>query len=80
MSQSELDLQDGICLAHMEKMKRIFDAGHARDRRIQLLVPISTRSLLGTRTRRAAKSENAENTDSPTAESASSSEADGKAE
>jgi hypothetical protein len=43
VTQSECDLQDGICLTLMQTMHTIFEAGHLVDPRIPRLLPIATR-------------------------------------
>jgi hypothetical protein len=45
VTQADLDLQDGICLAHMEKLRRIFNGAHDRDPTVPHLVSIATRRI-----------------------------------
>lgn len=45
VSQSDLDLQDGTCLAYMERIMRIFNRAHERDASIPRLLPIATRRM-----------------------------------
>lgn len=52
VSQSDLDLQDGTCLAHLERVMRIFNRAHERDASIPRLVPIATRRMFAFATNR----------------------------
>lgn len=45
ISQAELDLQDGICLAHLERVMRVWNRAHEHDPAIPQLLPIATRRL-----------------------------------
>lgn len=56
VSQSELDRQDGVCLAHMERLRDVFNAARARHPSVPNLVPRGTRRLLTTHNVRPKKS------------------------
>lgn len=45
VSQADLDLQDGICLALMDRVMKVFNRAHERDPSIPKLVPIATRRM-----------------------------------
>lgn len=45
VTQADLDLQDGICLAHMDRLRKIFNGAHDRDPAVPHLVPIATRRI-----------------------------------
>ena len=45
VSQADLDHQDGVCLAYMDRVMRVFNRAHERDPSIPQLVPITTRRL-----------------------------------
>ena len=45
VSQSDIDLQDGTCLAYLERVMRIFNHAHERDASIPRLLPIATRRM-----------------------------------
>lgn len=49
VSQGELDVQDGICLALMDQLLLLFDAAHAINPKIPALIPIATRLYFGSR-------------------------------
>jgi hypothetical protein len=45
IAQGDLDLQDGTCLAYLERIMRIFNRAHERDASIPRLLPIATRRM-----------------------------------
>lgn len=45
VTQADLDLQDGICLAHMERLRKIFNGAHDRDPVVPNLVANATRRI-----------------------------------
>lgn len=45
ISQADIDLQDGTCLAHLERVMRIFNRAHERDASIPRLLPIAARRM-----------------------------------
>lgn len=45
ISQAELDLQDGICLAYLERIMRVWNRAHEQDPAIPQLLPIATRRI-----------------------------------
>jgi hypothetical protein len=53
VSQGDLDLQDGVCLAYLERVMKIFNGGHDRDPSIPQLLPIATRRLFSPNRKRA---------------------------
>jgi hypothetical protein len=50
VTERDLDLQDGTCIAHMQWLFDYFEALHAKDPSAPHLVPIATRSLFGPHT------------------------------
>ncbi len=54
VSQADLDYQDGVCLAYMDRLMKIFNRAHERDPSIPQLVPIAARRMLSPNRRRAA--------------------------
>lgn len=50
VTQRDLDLQDGICVAHMQALVDLFGAAREADPSVPNLVPIAARSLFGRRT------------------------------
>jgi len=60
VSKDDLDLQDGICLAHLERLMRIFNGAHDRDPSIPQLLPIATQSVFGPRQQLVAQHKEAE--------------------
>jgi hypothetical protein len=54
VSQADLDLQDGVCLAYQERMMKIWNGAHERDPSIPQLLPIATRALFSPTRKRAA--------------------------
>ncbi len=56
VSQADLDLQDGTCLAHLERVMRIFNRAHERDASIPRLLPIATRRMFSFGRKRAGDS------------------------
>ena len=53
VSQADLDLQDGVCLAYLERMMKIWNGAHDRDPSIPQLLPIATRALFSPARKRA---------------------------
>ncbi|MDC0746388.1 hypothetical protein [Polyangium mundeleinium] len=51
ITQADLDLQDGICLALMERVMKIVNRAHERDPSIPKLTPITTRRMFPSRKR-----------------------------
>lgn len=45
ISQADIDLQDGTCLAHLERVMRIINRAHQRDASIPRLLPIASRRM-----------------------------------
>lgn len=45
VSQGDIDLQDGTCLTHLERVMRAFNRAHERDASIPRLLPIATRRM-----------------------------------
>jgi hypothetical protein len=45
VTQADLDMQDGTCLAHMDRLMRIFNGAHEKDPSIPALLPIATRRI-----------------------------------
>lgn len=45
VTQAELDRQDGVCLAHMRRLMRLFNGAHDKDPTIPRLTAIATRSI-----------------------------------
>lgn len=45
VTQGDLDLQDGTCLAHLERVMRVFNHAHERDASIPRLIPLTTRRM-----------------------------------
>lgn len=45
VTQADLDLQDGICLALMDRMMKVVNRAHERDPSIPRLTPIATRRM-----------------------------------
>lgn len=45
VNQADIDLQDGTCLAHLERVMRIFNRAHERDASIPRLLPIAARRM-----------------------------------
>jgi hypothetical protein len=54
VSQADLDLQDGVCLAYLERMMKIWNGAHERDPSIPQLQPIATRRLFAPARKKAA--------------------------
>ena len=54
ISQAELDLQDGICLAHLERVLRVWNRAHEHDPAIPQLLPIATRRIFSPNRKRPA--------------------------
>ena len=54
VSQADLDLQDGICLAYLERTMKIWNGAHERDPSIPQLLPIATRRLFSPTRKKAA--------------------------
>jgi hypothetical protein len=55
VSQAELDFQDGVCLAYLEKIMKVWNGAHEHDPAIPQLLPIATRPIFApTRKRTAA--------------------------
>ena len=52
MSQADLDLQDGICLAYLERMMKIWNGAHEKDPSIPQLLPIATRPIFAPTTKK----------------------------
>lgn len=44
-SKAEIDLQDGVCLAYLERIMKVWNGAHERDPSIPQLLPIATRRL-----------------------------------
>jgi hypothetical protein len=53
VSQRDLDIQDGICLVHMEHLIEMFGVAYASNPTVPHLVPIATRSYFGHRSAKA---------------------------
>ena len=54
VSPADLNLQDGICLAYLERMMKIWNSAHERDPSIPQLLPIATRAIFAPTRKRAA--------------------------
>lgn len=52
VSQADLDLQDGICLAYLERMMKIWNGAHEKDPSIPQLLPIATRPIFAPTTKK----------------------------
>jgi hypothetical protein len=55
VTQAELDQQDGVCLAHMGRLLRIFENAHEKDPSIPHLIPIATRRIFSPSRKRPAE-------------------------
>ena len=54
MSQAEIDLQDGVCLAYLERVMRVWNRAHEHDPAILQLLPIATRRIFSPNRKRTA--------------------------
>lgn len=54
VSQAEIDLQDGICLAYLERIMRVWNRAHELDPAIPQLVPLATRRIFSPNRKRSA--------------------------
>jgi len=54
VTPADLNLQDGICLAYLERMMKIWNGAHERDPAIPQLLPIATRAIFAPTRKRAA--------------------------
>lgn len=54
VSQAELDFQDGVCLAYLEKIMKVWNGAHEHDPAIPQLLPIATRSIFAPTRKRGA--------------------------
>lgn len=54
VSQAELDFQDGVCLAYLEKIMKVWNGAHEHDPAIPQLLPIATRPIFAPTRKRAA--------------------------
>jgi hypothetical protein len=51
---ADLNLQDGVCLAYLERMMKIWNGAHERDASIPQLLPIATRAIFAPTRKRVA--------------------------
>jgi len=54
-SKAEIDLQDGVCLAYLERIMKVWNGAHERDPSVPQLLPIATRRMFSPTRKRAAE-------------------------